>query len=123
MKHTQRETALGARDLIVIELHGIDGAAAKFVVLGVRPEDGGEQDAGLSLLGVNFHIHGAWLIGGVARGDCGYTLQNYYITKGAGLRDWASVAIQKQNLPQRARRAAQRSRSFLQFTRRLCGGS
>jgi len=41
-----REKLLGARvSLIVIELHRIDGAAAKFVVLGVRPEDRTQKNA------------------------------------------------------------------------------
>ncbi len=47
MKHAQREAALGARDLIVIKLHRIDGAAAEFVVLRVRAEDGAQQNAGV----------------------------------------------------------------------------
>ena len=42
VEHPQGERALGPCDLVVVELHGIDSAAAKFVVLGVRPEDGSE---------------------------------------------------------------------------------
>src|SRR5947209_1170843 len=41
MKHPQRETALGARDLVVIELHWVDGAAAEFVILRIGTKDGG----------------------------------------------------------------------------------
>ena len=40
-------SSLGARDLIVIKLHRIDGAAAKFVVLRVWTENRTQQDAGL----------------------------------------------------------------------------
>ena len=45
MEHAQREAALGARDLIVIKLHRIDGAAAEFVVLRVRSEDRTQKNA------------------------------------------------------------------------------
>src|SRR5208282_4448307 len=58
MEHAQREAALGARDLVVIELHRIDGAAAKFVVLRIRPEDRTQQYASVTTLGVSFHLFG-----------------------------------------------------------------
>jgi hypothetical protein len=35
-------------NLVVVELHGIDGAAAESVVLGVGPEDGREKYASVS---------------------------------------------------------------------------
>ncbi len=79
MKHAQREAALRAGDLIVVELHGIDGAAAKFVVLRVRPEDRTQQDASATSLWVNFHrlLFGAYpsekFFAVMAS-----TLQNYY---------------------------------------------
>ena len=38
--------ALLARDLVVVQLHRVDGAAAELVVLGVGAEDRGEQDTG-----------------------------------------------------------------------------
>ena len=46
--HAQREAALLTGDLVVVELHGIDGAAAESVVLGVGPEDGREKYASVS---------------------------------------------------------------------------
>ncbi len=46
------KAALRARHLVVIELHRIDGAAAEFVVLRVRPKDGGQQDARALALGM-----------------------------------------------------------------------
>lgn len=52
MKQAQRVAALRARDRVVIKLHRIDGAAAKFVVLRVRSEDRTQQNAGLRSLGV-----------------------------------------------------------------------
>ena len=45
MKHPQGKAALGARDLIVIELHGVDGAAAELVILRVGTEYRRQQDA------------------------------------------------------------------------------
>src|ERR1039457_3348622 len=39
VKHAQRERALDACDLVVVELHRVDGAATVFVVLCVRAED------------------------------------------------------------------------------------
>src|SRR3989442_7602318 len=55
MEHAQREAALHAGDLIVIELHGIDGPAVEFVVLRVRPEDRAQQDASVTFLWMNTH--------------------------------------------------------------------
>ena len=52
MEHAQREAALLARDLVVIQLHGIDGAAAEFVVLRVRAEHGAQQHPRLSPFGM-----------------------------------------------------------------------
>ena len=43
MEHAQRKAALLARDLVVIQLHGIDGAAAEFVILRIRSEDRTQQ--------------------------------------------------------------------------------
>ncbi len=51
MKPAQREAALGARDLIVIKLHRVDGAAAELVVLRVPPEDRAQQNAAWDPLG------------------------------------------------------------------------
>ena len=45
-----------ARDLIVIQLHRINGAAAEFVILRVRSENRAEQDASLTALGMSFHV-------------------------------------------------------------------
>jgi len=55
MEHAQREAALRAGDLVVIELHRIDGPAAKFVVLRIRTEDRTQQNASVTSLGVSFH--------------------------------------------------------------------
>ena len=52
VEHAQREAALRARDLVVIQLHGIDGAAAEFVVLRVGAEDRAQKHAGLLALGM-----------------------------------------------------------------------
>ena len=46
MEHAQRERALHARHLVVVQLHRVDGAAAVLVVLGVGTEDAREEDAG-----------------------------------------------------------------------------
>src|SRR5271165_4664403 len=48
MKHAEREAALRARYLVVIELHGIDGAAAEFVIARVRTENRAQEHACLS---------------------------------------------------------------------------
>ena len=48
METAQRERALPARDLIMIELHRIDGAASVSVILRIRAEDGGKEDSGLA---------------------------------------------------------------------------
>ena len=45
VKHAQRKAALGARDLVVIELHGVDGAAAELVILRVGTKYRRQQDA------------------------------------------------------------------------------
>lgn len=55
MEHAQREAALRAGNLVVIELHGIDGSASKFVILRIGPEDRTQQDARSTSLGVSFH--------------------------------------------------------------------
>ena len=91
MKHAQRKAALRARDLVVVQLHGIDGPAAKFVVLRVRPEYRTQQNAGATSLGMCFHklcwkdnFSGAFLA------VIPSTLQNYYMgptAEGAGSRD------------------------------------
>jgi hypothetical protein len=60
MEHAQRKAALCACDLIVIKLHRIDGAAAKFIVSGVRAEDRTQQDAGLRSLGMSFNAAGTF---------------------------------------------------------------
>ena len=52
VKHAQRETALRARDLVVIQLHRIDGAAAELVVARIGPEDRTQQNAGLGTFGM-----------------------------------------------------------------------
>ena len=58
MKHAERKAALRTRDLIVIKLHGIDGAAAKVIILSVRSEDRTQQDAGLGSLGMSCETGG-----------------------------------------------------------------
>ena len=50
MEHAQREAALRARHLVVIQLHRVDGAAAELIVLRVGTEDRTQQNAGLSSL-------------------------------------------------------------------------
>lgn len=52
MKHTEGKAALNPGDLIVIEFHGIDSAAAVFVIAGVRSEDAGKQNPGTGSSGV-----------------------------------------------------------------------
>jgi hypothetical protein len=64
MEHPQRKAALRACDLIVIELHRIDGAAAELVVSRVWAEDRTQQDAGLLSLGMSLNVAGT----GDARG-------------------------------------------------------
>ena len=46
--------ALRARDLVVIKLHRVDGAAAEFVVLRVRAENRSQKNAGARSLGMCF---------------------------------------------------------------------
>ena len=52
VEHPQREGSLLARDLVLVELHRVDGPAAELVVLRVRAEDRGEQDACVNALGM-----------------------------------------------------------------------
>jgi hypothetical protein len=56
MKHAQREAALRPRNLMVIKLHRVDGAAAELVVLRVRSENRAQQNAGLPALWVAHSI-------------------------------------------------------------------
>src|SRR5579859_4279512 len=74
MEHAQREATLRARDLVVIELHGIDGAAAKFVVLRIRSEDRTQQNASAISFWMNIHMFlGSSVLGGrFLRGDVGH---------------------------------------------------
>jgi hypothetical protein len=58
MEHAQRKAALRACDLIVIELHRVDGAAAELVVSRVRAENRTQQDAGLRSFGMFFNVAG-----------------------------------------------------------------
>ena len=83
MEHAQREAALRAGDLVVIELHGIDGPAAKFVVLRIRPEDRTQQDASATSLWVSFHMIPVWSVplGRVLRGDLGHITKLLHATK------------------------------------------
>jgi hypothetical protein len=53
------ETALRARDLVVIELHRVDGAAAEFIVLRVRSEDRTQENSGAGSLGMCFECGGS----------------------------------------------------------------
>jgi hypothetical protein len=46
VKHAQGESSLQARDLILIQFHGVDAAAAVLVIAGIRSEDARQQDAG-----------------------------------------------------------------------------
>lgn len=70
MKHAQRKATLCARDLVVIKLHGINGAAAELVVLRVRAEDRAQQNAGLLALWVLLNGAGTVEIRGM-RFHCG----------------------------------------------------
>jgi hypothetical protein len=56
VKHAQGESALRAGDLVVVKLHGIDGAAAEFVVLRVGAKDRGEQHSGVTAFGVGWYF-------------------------------------------------------------------
>ena len=58
MEHSQGKAALSSRDLVVIKLHRVDGAAAELVVLRVRAEDRTQQNAGLSSLWMLFNRAG-----------------------------------------------------------------
>ena len=63
MEHPQRKRALHPRDLVVIQLHGIDAAAAECIILRVRSENGGEKNTRMRALGMcsvcfdHFWIH------------------------------------------------------------------
>ena len=61
MKHAERKAALRPRDLIVIELHRIDGAAAELVILRVRAKYGGQQDARALALGMGWELISSFL--------------------------------------------------------------
>ncbi len=56
VKHTQRESALRPRHLVVVKLHGIDGPRTKLIVLRVRTENRTQQYARTAALGMNFHL-------------------------------------------------------------------
>jgi hypothetical protein len=55
VKHAKRESALRTGHLIVIKLHGVNGAAAKFIVLRIRTKDRGKEDAGMRTLRMECH--------------------------------------------------------------------
>src|ERR1700690_574242 len=58
VEHANRELALLARDLVVIQLHGIDGAAAEIVSLGVGAKNAAQQNAGIGTKGMRgWHIN------------------------------------------------------------------
>jgi hypothetical protein len=67
---------LRAGNLIVIKLHGIDGAAAKFIVLCIRPEDRTQQDARATSLWVGLHRMFMILLGRSLPCDLGHRLKN-----------------------------------------------
>jgi hypothetical protein len=48
--HSERKRALRSRYLVVIELKGIDGSAAKFVILRKGSKYGAQQDPRVTLL-------------------------------------------------------------------------
>ncbi len=50
VEHAQRERALLARHLVVVQLHRIDLPAAERIVLGIRTENGAEQNTGARAL-------------------------------------------------------------------------
>jgi hypothetical protein len=52
MKHSEREGSLLAGDLIVVQLHRVDAAAAEFIILRVWTEDAGQQNARATSFGV-----------------------------------------------------------------------
>jgi hypothetical protein len=56
MEHAQRKAALSAGNLVVVELHGIDGAAAIFVILCVRAENGTQQNSRLRPLWMGLNL-------------------------------------------------------------------
>jgi len=55
MEHAERERALRARHLVVVEFDRIYRAAAEFVVLGKGLEDGCEQNACAGAFGVRMY--------------------------------------------------------------------
>src|SRR6185437_12679423 len=59
VEHTQGERALLTRDLVVVELHRIDGAAAEFIILGVGAKNGGQKNSRLRALGMRLHCGGS----------------------------------------------------------------
>ena len=56
VKHAQGKGPLLSGDLVVVKFHGVDGAAAVLVILGVGAEDAGQQDPGASAFGVRNQI-------------------------------------------------------------------
>jgi hypothetical protein len=46
MEHAQGKSPLYTRDLIVVKLHRVDGAAAVFIILGERTEHAAQQNPG-----------------------------------------------------------------------------
>ena len=56
VEHAQRKAALLAGDLVVIKLHGIDGAAAEFVVLRVGSENRSEKNSCSNAFGMNSYV-------------------------------------------------------------------
>ncbi len=64
MKHSQGKAALGARHLIVIKLHRIDGAAAELIVLRVGPENRAQQYARVRSFGMSCRISGRVITAG-----------------------------------------------------------
>ena len=52
VEHAQRKAVLRAGDLVVVQLHRIDGAAAEFIVLRVGAKSRREKNSSLNSLGV-----------------------------------------------------------------------
>ena len=59
MRHAERKRILGARHLIVVQLHRVDGAAAELVVLREGTEDRGEENAHVRDGSSRFCVHAA----------------------------------------------------------------
>ena len=57
VKHPRRKAALRSRNLIVEQLHRIDGPASEFVILRVGAKDRAEQHARRNTLSGNFHLN------------------------------------------------------------------